>query len=61
MQNISNNTSLANIVIINGLANNNALRTINVNQFRDEAFHIKNTVSADNNAIANSIVPRHTV
>ena len=33
LQNISDNTDIANIGAINGLANNNALRTINVNQF----------------------------
>ncbi|CAG8743828.1 8523_t:CDS:2, partial [Racocetra fulgida] len=37
---------------INGLANNNALRAINVNQFRGGALQIRNTVSANNNAIA---------
>ena len=33
LQNISDNTGIANIGAINGLANNNALRAINVNQF----------------------------
>ena len=33
LQNISDNTSLANIGAINGLANNNTLRAINANQF----------------------------
>ena len=61
MQNISDNTGIANIGIINGLANNNALRVINANQFWDEALHTRNTVPADNNAIANSIVPEHTI
>jgi hypothetical protein len=61
LQNISDNTSLANIGAINDLANNNALRTINVNQFRGEAFHIRNTVLADNNAITNPLVLGHTV
>ena len=61
MQNISDNTGIANIGAINGLANNNALRVINVNQFRGGALHIRNTVPADNNAIANPIVPGHTV
>ena len=61
MQNISDNTGIANIGAINGLANNNALRAINVNQFRGEALHTRNTVPADNNAIANPIVPGHTV
>ncbi|PKY61258.1 hypothetical protein RhiirA4_485976 [Rhizophagus irregularis] len=60
-QNISDNTGIANIGAINGLANNNALRAINVNQFRDGALHIRNTVPTDNNAIANPIVPGHTV
>ncbi|CAG8790271.1 15408_t:CDS:1, partial [Acaulospora morrowiae] len=46
---------------INGLANNNALRNINANQFRDGALQIRNTVSADNNAIAIPLVPAHTV
>ena len=61
LQNISDNTGLANIGAINGLANNNALRAINANQFRDGALHIRNTVPADNNAIANPLVPGHTV
>jgi len=61
LQNISDNTSLANIGAINGLANNNALRAINVNQFRGEVLYIRNTVLADNNAIANLLVSRHTV
>ena len=61
MQNISDNTSIANIGAINSLANNNALRAINANQFRGEALHTRNTVPADNNAIANSIVPGHTI
>ena len=33
LQNISDNTGLANIGAINSLANNNALHAINVNQF----------------------------
>ncbi len=61
MQNINNNTGLANIGTINGLANNNALCAINVNQFWDEALHIRNTVSVDNNAIANSLVSEHII
>ena len=61
LQNISDNTGLANIGAINGLANNNALRAINANQFRGGALHTRNTVPADNNAIANPIVPGHTV
>ena len=61
MQNISDNTGLANIGAINGLANNNALRAINANQFRGGALHTRNTVPADINAIANPIVPGHTV
>ncbi|PKK58424.1 hypothetical protein RhiirC2_796324 [Rhizophagus irregularis] len=61
LQNISDNTGLANIGAINGLANNNALRAINANQFRGGALHIRNTVPADNNAIANPLVPGHTV
>jgi len=59
LQNISDNTGLANIGAINGLANNNALRAINANQFRGGALHTRNTVPADNNAIANPIVPEH--
>ena len=61
MQNINNNTDLANIDAINGLVNNNALHTINTNQFWDGALHIRNTISADNNAIANPMVSEHTV
>ena len=61
LQNISDNTGLANIGAINSLANNNALRAINANQFRGGALHTRNTVLADNNAIANPIVPGHTV
>ena len=61
MQNISDNTSIANIGAINGLANNNALRAINANQFQGRTLHIRNTVPADNNAIANPIVPGHTI
>ena len=61
LQNISDNTGIANIGTINGLANNNALRAINANQFRGGAFHTRNTVLADNNAIANPIVPEHTI
>ncbi|GBB91232.1 hypothetical protein RclHR1_01840029 [Rhizophagus clarus] len=57
LQNISDNTGLANIGAINGLANNNALCAINANQFQDGALHIRNTVPADNNAIANPLVP----
>ena len=37
------------------------MRAINVNQFRDGALHTRNTVPADNNAIANPIVSGHTV
>jgi hypothetical protein len=56
LQNISDNTCLANICAINGLANNNALRAINSNQFRGGALHIRNSVpAADNNAIANPL------
>ena len=61
MQNISDNIGLVNIGAINGLVNNNALRAINANQFWGEALHTRNTVPADNNAIANSIVPGHTI
>src|SRR6266542_4409228 len=61
LQNISDNTGIANIGAINGLANNNALRTINANQFRDGALHTRNTVPADNNVIANLIIPGHTI
>ena len=61
MQNISNNTGLANIGAINSLTNNNALHAINVNQFRGGALHIRNTVPADNNAIANPIVSGHII
>ncbi len=61
MQNISDNTSIVNISAINSLANNNALRAINTNQFRGRALHTRNTVPADNNAIANLIVPEHTI
>ncbi len=61
MQNISNNTDLANIGAINGLANNNTLHVININQFWGGALHIRNTIPADNNAIANLLVLRHTV
>ena len=61
LQNISDNTGIANIGAINGLANNNALRAINANQFRGGALHTRNTVPADNNAIANPIVPGHTI
>ncbi len=61
MQNISDNTGIANISAINSLANNNALRAINANQFRGGALHTRNTVPADNNAIANPIVPGHTI
>src|SRR6266540_6816571 len=53
LQNISDNTGLANIGVINNLANNNALRAINVNQFRGGVLHIRNTILADNNVIAN--------
>ena len=60
MQNINNNTDLANIDAINGV-NNNALHTINTNQFWGGALHIRNTISADNNAIANPLVSEHTV
>jgi len=61
LQNISDNTGIANIGTINSLANNNALHAINANQFRGGAFHTRNTVPADNNAIANLIVPGHTI
>ncbi len=61
MQNISDNTDIANIGAINGLANNNALRTINANQFRGRALHTRNTVSADNNAITNLIISGYTI
>ncbi len=61
LQNISDNTGIANISAINSLANNNALHAINVNQFQDGVLHIRNTVSADNNVIANLIIPKHTV
>ncbi|CAG8674391.1 946_t:CDS:2, partial [Ambispora gerdemannii] len=42
--------------VINGLANNNALRAINANQFRGGALQIRNTVPADNNAIATPLL-----
>ena len=61
MQNLSNNTGLADLSAINRLANNNALHAINVNQFRGGALHIRNTVPANNNAIATPLVPAHTV
>jgi len=61
LQNISDNTGIANIGAINGLANNNVLRAINANQFRGGALHTRNTVPADNNAIANPIVLGHTI
>jgi len=61
LQNISDNTGIANIGTINGLANNNALRAINANQFRGGALYTRNTVPADNNVIANPIVPGHTI
>ncbi|CAG8634663.1 8186_t:CDS:2 [Paraglomus brasilianum] len=63
LQNISDNTGLADLGAINGLANNNALRNINANQFRGGALQIRNTVPADNNAIAIHVplVPAHTV
>ena len=61
LQNISDNTGIANIGTINGLANNNALRAINANQFRGGALHTRNTILADNNAIANPIIPGHTI
>ncbi len=61
LQNISDNIGIANIGTINGLANNNALRAINANQFRGRALHTRNTILADNNAIANPIVPGHTI
>ena len=61
MQNISNNTGFANIDVINGLANNNILRAININQFWGRALHIRNTIPADNNVIANPIISEHTV
>ncbi|CAG8487592.1 258_t:CDS:2 [Acaulospora morrowiae] len=54
------NTNLANLGAINGLANNNALRAINANQFQGGALQIRNTVPADNNAIAIPLVPAHT-
>ncbi|CAG8705361.1 17962_t:CDS:2, partial [Acaulospora morrowiae] len=46
--------------VINGLANNNALRNINANQFKGGALQIRNTVPANNNAIAIPLVPAHT-
>ncbi|CAG8697394.1 10123_t:CDS:1, partial [Acaulospora morrowiae] len=52
---------LADLGAINGLANNNALRAININQFRGGALQIRNTVPANNNAIAISLVLTHTV
>ncbi len=61
LQNISDNTGIANIGAINSLANNNALHAINANQFRGGALHTRNTVPADNNAIANLIVSGHTI
>ena len=61
LQNISDNTNLTNLHAINGLANNNALRNINANQLRGGALHIRNTVPADNNAIATPLVPAHTI
>ena len=61
MQNISDNTNLANLGAINRLANNNALHAINVNQFRGRSFQIRNTVLADNNAIATPLVPGYTI
>ena len=61
LQNISDNTGIANIGAINSLANNNALHAINANQFRGGALHTRNTVLADNNAIANLIVSGHTI
>src|SRR6266496_826086 len=61
LQNISDNTGLANIGAINSLTNNNALRAINANQFRSEALYTRNSVPADNNVIANPIIPGHTV
>ncbi|CAG8439545.1 10941_t:CDS:2 [Acaulospora morrowiae] len=55
------NINLANLGAIKGLANNNALCNINANQFRDGALQIKNTVPADNYAIAIPLVPAHIV
>ncbi|CAB4431708.1 unnamed protein product [Rhizophagus irregularis] len=40
---------------------NNTLHAINANQFRGGALHTRNTVPANNNAIANLIVPGHTI
>ncbi|CAG8542792.1 15309_t:CDS:2 [Acaulospora morrowiae] len=61
LQNISDNTNLANFGAINGLANNNALHNINANQFKGRALQIRNTVPTDNNAIAIPLVPAHIV
>jgi hypothetical protein len=61
LQNISDNTGLANISAINGLVNNNALHAINANQLQGGAFYIRNTAPADNNAIANPLIPGHTI
>ncbi|CAG8599598.1 4331_t:CDS:2 [Acaulospora morrowiae] len=61
LQNINDNTGLADLGAINRLANNNALRAINVNQFRSGALHIRNTVPVNNNAIAIPLVLAHTV
>ncbi|CAG8551141.1 3346_t:CDS:2 [Paraglomus brasilianum] len=52
MDYLNDNTGLANLGAINGLANNNALRAINANQFRGGNSSIRNTVPANNNAIA---------
>ncbi|CAG8652981.1 18386_t:CDS:2, partial [Dentiscutata erythropus] len=46
---------------INELANNNALRNINANKFRGGALQIRNTVPADNNAIATPLTKQKGV
>ncbi|CAG8463632.1 17194_t:CDS:2 [Acaulospora morrowiae] len=61
LQNISDNTNLADLGAIIGLANNNVLRAINANQFKGGALHIRNIVSANNNAIATPLVLAHTI
>ncbi|CAG8461038.1 7381_t:CDS:2 [Acaulospora morrowiae] len=61
LQNISNNTNLANLRAINKLANNNTLHNINANQFGGGALQIRNIVPADNNTIAIPLVLAHTV
>ncbi|CAG8735277.1 9891_t:CDS:1, partial [Acaulospora morrowiae] len=55
------NINLADLGAINGLANNNALRNINVNQFRGRAFQIRNTISADNNPIVTPLVLAYVI